>query len=258
MMQTDALVTSVEEIGPFVRVVLKVPGIARRLAPGRFVLANLGDYLRTPLFPASLDAPRLEAEDFDVLILPNHPAATLRPETRFDITGPFGQGFEVPTASRRLLLVASTAHLPVLLPLAGQKPGLSQEPFSVALLLSASTATELCPIRLLPPALEVHVVTADGSAGHHGSVLDLFPDLVRWADCICIAPLKQTAPATYPALAEIVREVRVGPAERFAQALVMPPMICGVGACQGCAVPVAHGTKLACTDGPVFDLLELR
>ena len=124
----------------------------------------------------------------------------------------------------------------------------------MALLLSAPTAAELYPIGRLPPALEVHAVTADGSAGHHGSVLDLFPNLARWADCICIAG----DPATYPALAEIVRDVRVGPGPRFAQALVAPPMACGVGACQGCAVPVARGTKLACTDGPVFDLLELR
>jgi dihydroorotate dehydrogenase electron transfer subunit len=102
--------------------------------------------------------------------------------------------------------------------------------------------------------LEVHVVTADGSAGHPGSALDLFPDLARWADCICIAD----DPATYLALADVVRDVRIGPPPRLAQALVVPPMACGVGACQGCAVQVSGGTKLACTDGPVFDLLELR
>ena len=55
-----------------------------------------------------------------------------------------------------------------------------------------------------------------------------------------------------------VREVRVGPGKHFAQALVVPPMACGVGACQGCAVQVERGVRLACTDGPVFDLLELR
>ena len=73
-----------------------------------------------------------------------------------------------------------------------------------------------------------------------------------------IAPLHPEDPATYPAMAETVREIRVGPVRGFAQALVVHPMACGVGACQGCAVPVARGTKLACTDGPVFDLLELQ
>jgi dihydroorotate dehydrogenase electron transfer subunit len=255
MAQTDALVTEVEESGPFVRVTLAVPAPGSGLAAGRFVLADLGGYLRTPLFPASLDAPGMEGEGFAALVPPTHPAAVLRPGDRVDLIGPCGQGFDVPTATRRLLLVASTAHLPVLLPLASQKPGFPERPgFSVALLLSAATAAELYPIQLLPPALEVHVVTIDGSAGHRGSVLDLFPDLVRWADCVCVAD----DPALYPALAETVRDVRVGLGHRFAQALVAPPIACGVGACQGCAVPVARGTKLACTDGPVFDLLDLR
>ena len=244
MVQAGALITDVGTSGPFVRVTLAAPAMAPGLEAGRFVLADLGDYLRALLFPA-----RIEAQEFDVLVSPHHPAAALRPGIAVDLIGPLGQGFEIPAATDRLLLVASTAHLPALLPLADQKPG-----FSIALLLSAPTAAELYPIRLLPPAVEVTIVTADGSAGHRGSILDLFPDLVRWADCACIAD----DPATYPALAEIVREVRVELGRRFAQALVVPPMACGVGACQGCAVSVVRGTKLACTDGPVFDLLELR
>jgi dihydroorotate dehydrogenase electron transfer subunit len=173
-----------------------------------------------------------------------------------------GCGFKVPPQARRLLLVADVVRMPVLLPLARQNQGFSKQPgFSTAILLSAPTAAALYPIRLLPPALEVHVVTADGSAGYEGSALDLFPDLVRWTDCVCAA----CDPAIYSALAEIVRDVRLGPVRKgrakyfpFAQALVVPPLGCGVGACQGCAVSVAGGFKLACTDGPVFDLLELR
>ena len=265
MVQADAVITDVGTSGPFVRVTLAAPAMASGLAAGRFVLADLGDYLRAPLFPA-----RIEAEEFDVLVPPHHPAATLRPGADVDLIGPLGRGFEIPAATERLLLVASTDYLPVLLPLAyqnhHQKPGsaasLREKPgfyadkpgFSIALLLSASTAAELYPVRLLPPAVEVTIVTADGSAGQRGSILDLLPDLVRWADCACIAD----DPATYPALAEIVREVRARSGSRFAQALVVPPMPCGVGACQGCAVSVARGTRLACTDGPVFDLLELR
>jgi dihydroorotate dehydrogenase electron transfer subunit len=255
MVQTQARVTDVEKSSPFARVTFSAPQIAPTLAPGRFVLADLDNYLRTPLFPAWLGT-----GGFDVLVSPEHPAVALRPGDDIDLIGPLGRGFEVPTTARRLLLIAGTTHLPVLLPLARQgNQDFSQNPdVSVALLLSASTAAELYPVRLLPPALEVHIVTADGSAGHGGSVLGLFPNLVRWADCVCIAPLHPDDPATYSALAAIVREVRVRPAERFAQALVVPPMACGVGACQGCAVPVVRGTQLACTDGPVFDLLELQ
>ena len=261
MIQAGALITDIGTSGPFVRVTFAAPAIASGLAAGRFVLADLGGYLRAPLFPA-----RIEAEEFDVLISPRHAAAALQPGADVDLIGPLGRGFEIPAATERLLLVASADHLPVLLPLAyqnHQKPGFWEKPgfstgFAIALLLSAPTAADLYPIRLLPPAVEVTIVTADGSAGQRSSILkrsdDLLPDLVRWADCACIAG----DPATYPALAEIVREVRAGSGRRFAQALVVPPVACGVGACQGCAVSVARGTRLACTDGPVFDLLELR
>lgn len=255
MMQIDAQISDVETNGPFVHVAFDAPAITLGLTSGRFVLADLGDYLRTPLFPVWANA-----EGFEVLVPPDHPTAALQPGDSVNLIGPLGQGFEVPTTANRLLLVADTVHLPALLPLArsrnrvfsasaATKPG-----FSVALLLSTPTAAELYPIQMLPPALEVHLVTTDGSAGHHGSALDLLPDLVRWADCICLAQ----DPAIYLALAEIVRQVRIKPGHRFAQALVIPPMVCGVGVCQSCAVEVARGTKLACTDGPIFDLLELR
>lgn len=261
MVQTDALLKDVEKSGPYVRVTLATPVPQPSLTPGRFFLADLGAYLRAPLFPASLYAPGPDDASFDVLVPPHHPLALRRPGDRVDLIGPLGQGFDVPAAAQRLLLVASAAYLGALLPLttlislSPSKAGLSKKTgVSVALLLSAPTAAALYPVQLLPPALEVHAVTADGSLGHRGSNLDLFPELVRWADCVCIADDS----LVYPELAEIVRQVRAGPSRRFAQALVAPPMACGVGACQGCAVPVAHGTGLACTDGPVFDLLELR
>jgi len=242
MIQTNAPVTSVEISGPFIKVALAAPALCSGLTPGRFALADLGHDLRVPLFPAWVDA-----ENVEILVPPDHPAAALRVGDNVNLIGPLGQGFQVPETTRQLLLVADAPHLPALLPL-------TRWDCAISLLLSAPIAAALYPISLLPPALEVHLVTADGSAGHHGSPLDLFPGLARWADCICAA----THPTTYPALAKIVREVRIEPGRRFAQALVAPPMVCGVGVCQGCAVEVERGIKLACTDGPVFDLLELR
>jgi NAD(P)H-flavin reductase len=252
MNQCIARVTDVHTVGPFAEVSFNAPSIAGGLSPGRFVLADLGNdsYLRAPLFPA-----RIDVEAFGVLVSPDHPAAALQPGVEVDLIGPLGRGYDIPETTRRLLLIADTPRLPVLLPLIETwiSPKNPVSPFA-ALLLSASMASEVYPIQLLPPALEVHVVTADGSAGHEGVLLDLLPELVRWADCVCAA----SDPANYPAMAGVIREVRIGPNRRFAQALVVPSLICGVGACQGCAVKVGRSTKLACTDGPVFDLLDLR
>jgi len=34
-------------------------------------------------------------------------------------------------------------------------------------------------------------------------------------------------------------------------------MACGVGACLGCAIPTKSGYKLCCSDGPVFEMLDI-
>jgi dihydroorotate dehydrogenase electron transfer subunit len=126
------------------------------------------------------------------------------------------------------------------------------------LLLAANSASDVYPIQLLPPSLEVRIATSDGSIGHAGSLLDVLPGMVGWADAICIA----SDPDVYASLADVIRASSHLPSlvrgrRRFAQALVVPHMPCGVGACQACAVSTRHGPRLTCTDGPVFDLLEL-
>jgi len=65
-------------------------------------------------------------------------------------------------------------------------------------------------------------------------------------------------PTFYPALSQAVRAERLSPRPGFAQALLMPLIPCGVGACRACAVPTHRGYRLACTEGPFFDLLELE
>jgi dihydroorotate dehydrogenase electron transfer subunit len=217
-------------------------------------LTDLGDTLLTPLFPALLDQ-----GGFEVLVAPDHPANALQPGTQCRMIGPLGRGYELPDEATHILLVADIPHLPALLPLTRRRPGsVERSGRSTALLLSATAAEDLYPIHLLPPSLEVQIATADGSVGHAGSVLDLLPDMVGWADCLCIA----ADPTIYPPMAAIVREARLMPSQaagrhRFAQALVVPPMPCGVGACQGCAVSTHRATQLACIDGPVFDLMRL-
>jgi dihydroorotate dehydrogenase electron transfer subunit len=248
MIQVLADVSEIEaeDNGPFVRVALGAPEVCASLAAGRFVLADLGGLLREALFPA-----RVEPQFLEVLVSPDHAIASLKPGVQVSIIGPLGNGYSIPAATRRLLLVADVPHVPVLLPLVALGAPWDRD---ITLLLAADTVAQLYPLRLLPPAVEVHIATTDGSAGRPGDLAGSFTELVGWADHICIA----ADPVSYPALARIVRERRVVPAVAFAEALVSPPMACGVGACQGCAVATNEGVRLACTDGPVFDLLDLH
>ncbi len=227
--------------------------VAHPPAAGTFVLADLGGPLREVLFPASCDA-----DGFTAMLPPRHPVTRLLPGTTVNILGPLGQGFRLGNATR-LLLVAEAAFLPPLLPLLESAP-------AIALVVEAPTRAQLPSPDCFPPTVELTLVTCDGSAGYLGPldsqesappnlqrVLPHLAELIAWAECVCFA----CAPARYPALAAMVRAVRLRPAPDFAQALIQTTLPCGVGACEVCRMPTRTGEKHVCVDGPVFDLLTL-
>ncbi len=223
-------------------------------APGGFVLADLEPPLRTPIFPAAIDD-----AGFDAHLEPGHPATRLLPGAEVDVLGPLGRGFRVEHQVTRLLLAAEAPHLPVLMPLLTAAP-------SVVLVIEAKTQSLLPPPARFPPSLELVLVTRDGSTGYAGMVeteegeagpltsgVLRIRELIGWADVICMAFDR----LRYPGLGRLIRDVRLQPRAMFAQAWVRVPMPCGVGACEVCRIRTRHGEKRACTDGPVFDLLEL-
>ena len=229
------------------------PGAGAFINAGAFVLADLGGPLRAPLFPASVDG-----DGFTTIVPPRHPATKLLPGTTVDMLGPLGRGFRLNNATR-LLLVAEATQLPLLMPLLNAAP-------SVALVIEAPTRAQLPPPDRFPPTVELVLATCDGSTGYLGPLESEEPaptgleritsrltELLLWAERACFACSRDR----YPVLGALVRAARIQPGRDFAQAIIQVAMPCGVGACDVCRVPTAHGEKRACTDGPVFDLLTL-
>ena len=227
--------------------------VAHSPAPGQFVLADLGGPLREALFPAALDA-----DGFVTLVAPGHPVTRLLPGATVDFIGPTGRGFRLGQA-QRLLLIAEAAHFPILMPLLNAAP-------AVALVIEAATRTQLPSLDHIPPAVELTLVTLDGSMGYIGPLESqeagpagleragpVVLDLIAWADRIALA-CTQTR---YPALAALIRDTRLRLTADFAQAWVNVAMPCGVGACDICRIATRRGEKRVCTDGPVFDLMAL-
>ncbi|MBN1246714.1 MAG: hypothetical protein JXC32_03610 [Anaerolineae bacterium] len=224
--------------------------------PGAYVLADLGGPVREALFPTAMDE-----HGFTTVLPPGHAATRLLPGAEVDVLGPLGRGFRLdrPGGSVvRLLLIAEVDQLPWLLPLTQMAP-------AVALVIEATTRWRLPSPTQFPPALELTLVTLDGSAGYLGPLesggsaptgmeraLGQIQELVVWADRICLA----AATERYSALARLVRDARLQPQADFAQALVRVPMPCGVGVCDVCRVKTRHGERRACVDGPVLDLMD--
>jgi dihydroorotate dehydrogenase electron transfer subunit len=123
----------------------------------------------------------------------------------------------------------------------------------VDMILGGSTLeTVFKPIDAKRLAQTVAVMTADGSLGERGGVLDALPDAIARAEAEVVYAV---APAPIlVAVASFCRTNRLP-----VQVAVEERMGCGFGLCNTCAVPVArkdgsgYDNLRACVDGPVFD-----
>jgi len=196
-------------------------------APGQFYLAQApgrGPLLRSPIFP--YPGPRGELA---FSLHPAHPFASLQPGEWLDLVGPCGRGFALHPRARNFLLVAEAVER--LLPLAHLALGSGR---SVTLLLPTGGGNGI-PMPSLPDAVEVQ----------RGP---LTADLAAWADLIAL-----DAPDPERRAREARALCPTRPAD-FIQALVVPPMPCGTGACRACWVELGERRQLACVEGPVISL----
>lgn len=225
--------------------------LLRGFAPGRFVMVRCGGG-RDPLLPRPFSIHRLRNEDQFALVYRVLGAGTnwmshLREGDPCEIFGPLGMPFTVDTKSRNLLLIAGGLGIAPMIALA--EYALARD-LSVTLLLGAATAADLYPSYLVPPEVELICATDDGSAGMPGFVTELLPEYLPWADQIYACGPH----GMFEALGALVR--RLGTRKRI-QAALETFMACGMGGCWGCVEKTRRGYKRVCTEGPVFNLLDV-
>jgi dihydroorotate dehydrogenase electron transfer subunit len=155
-----------------------------------------------------------------------------------DLLGPLGRGFEL-DAKRPAVCIAGGLGVAVF---SGVVQALVARGRKVTMLQGARTARQLLPADRFPGA-DVQMATNDGSAGHHGSVVDLLADFTSPEIFACgPTPMLQ-------ALIDTARREEI-PLSSI-QVALETPMGCGVGTCLGCAAPRREGGYLlTCQDGP--------
>lgn len=230
---------------------------ASTVQPGQFFLVRCGTdhpvcYLRRPVFPAQVGARALR-----LLLTPDPDPGfawliARKPGDGLDVLGPFGNGFPNPDQVRNILLVSDGQTLG---PLLGQMTQALETGLALTLALGGSRASALYPPTLLPPVIEYHAATLDGSLGHRGPVTEVVPPLLRWADVVYATGSN----LLYRSLKVQSQDIRLGADHDFLYGLITThSLACGLGACLGCALETKAGIKLACVDGPVFDLTTLE
>jgi hypothetical protein len=180
--------------------------------------------LATPLFAA-----RIEASGFQTAsAIPG----AWEPGARLQVRGPLGHGFTPPAGLRRLALTSLDEGIARLQPL--MQAALDQ---GAAVALFADQT-----LPGLPAAVEVNP-------------LETLHEALTWADYLALDLPPQALPDLHQLL-EAERWARTLPCP--AQALVHTAMPCGaLAGCGACAVETRDGWKMACDDGPVFDLIDL-
>jgi len=254
----DAEIMSNEEIVVGLRLMwLKAPGIGQP-TPGQFLMVRCGNgiepLLRRPLSVHRIGNSAVDghgAGDLALLYKISGPGTSSlvdkdKGET-LDVVGPLGKGFSVHKESKNLLLIASGWGISPIVCLADIEVRKGR---SIVLLIGAQTLSEVYPTHLLPTEVEVQIATEDGSLGRQGSAIDYVSEFWEWADeVLCSGPMSM-----YRSVADIARNYGF---RKRVQALADVGMACGIGVCYGCTVWTRQGAKLACKDGPCFNLRDL-
>jgi len=198
--------------------------------------------------------------------------ASARVGDRAHLEGPLGRGFALDARSRYLLVLTDVDGLARVRAVVDEAVASGRQ---VTLLLGAPSVSRVYPSSLLPDEAEYVVVTADGSLGHRGEVVDVLTQYEAWADQ-CFAAGSGQLLTRLVALAR-GRDARMGVARlgrrrgrrpepggrdarrrAWLQVALAHDAGCALGVCAGCVATGVKGPVRVCREGPAFAADELR
>ncbi len=172
----------------------------------------------------------------------------LKTKDYIDVLGPLGNTFNVDYNSIYPILIGGGIGLSPILNLSKcfEKNGIT-----VTTIIGAKTSEE--HFLKHNPVENIFLSTDDGTEGINGTVVDALKIVLK-----DVKNPKIFACGPEPMLFSIQKML-----EKYsipAQFSVESYMACGVGICQGCAIPKLHedGYHLVCKDGPVFETNEVK
>ena len=196
-------------------------------APGQYLLAHdpaSTSPLPVPVFPSGFNSSGFS-------LAPPIPV-DWKPGITLSVRGPLGHGFNMPAPARKVALVAVDGN-----------------PYRLLALLTPAFV-QGADVTLLSETIPEHL-----SADVEVQPLNALSDAMGWADYLAFDVMRESLPGLWKLLNFGEQAwVRID-----AQLLVVTPMPCGgMAECGVCAVSVRRGWKMACKDGPVFNLSDLQ
>jgi len=241
------------------KMTIDAPEICQAAKPGQFIMVKAAEeksndpLLRRP-FSIHQVSDGLLTIIFKVVGRGTKNLANMKVLEFLDVVGPLGKGFDISKEQRHYLIGGGMGIAPMHYLAESIK---MQNPESdIVALLGARTARELDVFAQINALqfLQVKIATDDGTAGHHGLVIDLLERSVEenGAGAVyCCGPWPMMK-----AIAQYCNDKKMA-----CQVSLETIMACGIGACLGCAVAgselLGDGYLHVCKDGPVFEAAKI-
>lgn len=221
------------------------------IKPGQFVQVRVdnspGTFLRRPISVYDINIERNSIR----LLIKIAGAGTaalngLKKGDKLNIITPLGNSFTIPAKGSKALLVGGGVGVAPLY-LLGKK--LKEMGIQFSFLLGYRSASHIIEPERFKELGELLITTDDGSAGHRGMVIS-HPELSsgNYSNIYCCGPdIMMKSVASIASSRGIDCEVSL---ENM--------MACGIGICLCCIEETTRGNVNTCTEGPVFNIKELK
>ncbi|MBU4590714.1 MAG: dihydroorotate dehydrogenase electron transfer subunit [Candidatus Omnitrophica bacterium] len=232
--------------GDYYKMALDAPYIAKNAKPGQFVQVRCSDGTE-PLLRRPFSVHKVKGKTVEILYEIIGQGTEILSERNtgetLDVLGPLGNGFTL--SNMPAVIIAGGIGVAPLVFLAEE---LAKKKIKAIVLIGAKTKNMiLCEKDFKNTGAEVKIATDDGSKGCKGFVSNLFEKAVGKIVYAC-GPAQMLK-----CVADMCKKKKM-----HCEISLEEKMACGIGACLGCAVKVkGGGYKLACKDGPVFNIAEL-
>ena len=210
-------------------------------APGQFVEIKIDDcFLRRPISVCDGEKGLLTII-YKTVGKGTDKMSAFLPGKKLDVLTGLGNGYDLTLSGDRPLLVGGGVGVPPLFLLAKK---LIEKGAKPAVVLGFNTKSEIFyENEFKAIGADVYVATADGSYGVKGFVTDVIKNLDYTYFYACgPMPMFKAMEKTVKTSGQYSFEARMG---------------CGFGACMGCSIMTANGSKRVCKEGPVFKREEV-
>ncbi len=172
----------------------------------------------------------------------------IQPGEKLSLIYPLGKHFTIPNQTDKVLAVGGGSGLAPMLFLA-RESGLPPE--NVDIIIGARSATDHIDVSAYQKYGNIQFTTEDGSIGTKGFVTDhhfLKNEIGQYDKVYACGP-----DGMMKAVAGLARKAGV-----FCEVSLENLMACGFGVCLCCIEPTVNGNLCVCTEGPVFNINDLK